>query len=118
MKPWFAKEADIIKFPEPKAKVIELPNVQSYPDFLTGVKDLHNRKDKGEISQDSHDKLYTDLIHRFMKKESFEKPWFLRELKDTSGIMGIIQKRLNDPNIDSETHEKVLFALELSLIHI
>ena len=79
MKPWFAKEADIIKFPEPKAKVIELPNVQSYPDFLTGVKDLHNRKDKGEISQDSHDKLYQDLIHRFMKKESFENPWFLRE---------------------------------------
>ena len=58
MKPWFAKEADIIKFPEPKAKVIELPNVQMYPDFLTGVKDLHNRKAKGEISQDSHDKLY------------------------------------------------------------
>ena len=51
------KEADIIKFPKPKAKVVELPNVQSYPDFLTGVKDLHNRKDKGEISQDSHDKL-------------------------------------------------------------
>jgi len=79
MKPWFVKEADIIKFPEPKAKVIELPNVQSYPDFLTGVKDLHNRKAKGEISQDSHDKLYSDLINRFMKKESFETPWFLRE---------------------------------------
>tara|TARA_Y100000592_G_scaffold52851_1_gene83515 strand:+ start:782 stop:2275 length:1494 start_codon:yes stop_codon:yes gene_type:complete len=79
MKPWFAKEADIIKFPEPKAKVIQLPNVQSYPDFLTGVKDLHNRKERGEISQDSHDKLYTDLIHRFMKKESFERPWFIRE---------------------------------------
>ena len=81
MKPWFAKEADIIKFPEPKAKVIELPNVQSYPDFLTGVKDLHNRKAKGEISQASHDKLYTDLIHRFMKKESFENPWFIREAR-------------------------------------
>jgi len=80
MKPWFIKEADIIKFPEPEKKVIELPNVQSYPDFLTGVKDLHNRKAKGEISQDSHDRLYQDLIHRFMKKESFENPWFLREL--------------------------------------
>ena len=79
MKPWFVKEADIIKFPEPEKKVIELPNVQSYPDFLTGVKDLHNRKDKGEISQASHDKLYTDLIHRFMKKESFETPWFVKE---------------------------------------
>jgi len=113
MKPWFAKEADIIKFPEPEKKVIELPNVQSYPDFLTGVKDLHNRKEKGEISQASHDKLYTDLIHRFMKKESFEKPWFLREApNDATGIMSLIQKRLNDPNIDSETLEKVLFALE------
>ena len=81
MKPWFVKEADIIKFPEPEKKVIELPNVQSYPDFLTGVKDLHNRKDKGEISQDSHDRLYSDLINRFMKKESFENPWFLRENK-------------------------------------
>ena len=79
MKPWFAKEADIIKFPEPVKNVVKLPNVQSYPDFLTGVKDLHNRKEKGEISQASHDKLYQDLIHRFMKKESFENPWFLRE---------------------------------------
>ena len=111
MKPWFVKEADIIKFPEPEKKVIELPNVQSYPDFLTGVKDLHSRKAKGEISQASHDKLYTDLIHRFMKKESFENPWFLREAPDdATGIMSIIQKRLNDPNIDSETLEKVLFA--------
>jgi len=111
MKPWFEKESNVIKFPEPKAKVVQMPNVQSYPDFLTGVKDLHNRKAKGEISQDSHDKLYQDLIHRFMKKESFENPWFLREL-DGRGIMSLIQKRLNDPNIDSETLEKVLFALE------
>jgi len=80
MKPWFEKESNVIKFPTPKAKVIQMPNVASYPDFLTGVKDLHNRKAKGEISQDSHDKLYQDLIHRFMKKESFENPWFLREL--------------------------------------
>ena len=91
MKPWFAKEADIIKFPEPKAKVIELPNVQSYPDFLTGVKDLHNRKVKGEISQDSHDRLYQDLIHRFMKKESFETPWFIREAPADQGIMSLPQ---------------------------
>jgi len=79
MKPWFEKESNVIPFPKPKAKVIQMPNVASYPDFLTGVKDLHNRKAKGEISQDSHDKLYQDLIHRFMKKESFETPWFLRE---------------------------------------
>ena len=81
MKPWFEKESNVIPFPKPKAKVIQMPNVASYPDFLTGVKDLHNRKERGEISQDSHDKLYQDLIHRFMKKESFENPWFLRENK-------------------------------------
>jgi len=88
--PWFQREfeeADIIKFPEPENKVVELPNVQSYPDFLTGVKDLHNRKDQGEISQASHDKLYTDLINRFMKKESFENPWFLREAPGDTGVM-------------------------------
>jgi len=82
MKPWFAKEADIIKFPEPVKNVVELPNVQVYPDFLTGVKDLHNRKEKGEISQASHDKLYQDLIHRFMRKEDFHKPWFEKELEE------------------------------------
>ncbi len=87
MKPWFEKESNVIKFPEPKAKVIQMPNIASYPDFLTGVKDLHNRKAKGEISQDSHDKLYQDLIHRFMKKESFENPWFLREAPADTGVM-------------------------------
>ena len=96
MKPWFAKEADIIKFPEPEKKVIELPNVQSYPDFLTGVKDLHNRKAKGEISQDSHDKLYQDLIHRFMKKESFETPWFLREAPVDDVISDLEKIGFND----------------------
>jgi|TARA_B100001564_G_scaffold315546_1_gene290337 hypothetical protein len=90
MKPWFVKEADIIKFPEPEKKVIELPNVQSYPDFLTGVKDLYMRKEKGEISQASHDKLYTDLIHRFMKKENVETPWFLQE-----GVLDDIKKIAN-----------------------
>ena len=77
MEPWFTKEAEIIKFPEPKQKVIRMPNVASYPDFLTGVKDLQNRLSDGQISKESYDKLYQDLIHRFMKKESFENPWFL-----------------------------------------
>ena len=82
MKPWFEKEleeADILKFPDPKAKVIRMPNVQSYPDFITGVQDLQAKQKDGTISQESYDKLYTELIHRFMKKESFETPWFLRE---------------------------------------
>ena len=82
MKPWFEREAKVIKFPEPEKKVVQMPNVASYPDFITGVSDLKARMGKGEISQDSHDKLYTDLIHRFMKKESFETPWFLREAPD------------------------------------
>jgi hypothetical protein len=84
MKPWFEKESNVIKFPTPKAKVIQMPNVQSYPDFLTGVKDLHNRKAKGEISQDSHDKLYQDLIHRFMRKEDSSRPWFQKELEENA----------------------------------
>ena len=112
MKPWFEKESNVIKFPEPKAKVIQMPNVASYPDFLTGVKDLHNRKEKGEISQDSHDRLYQDLIHRFMKKESFETPWFLRERpegimstdKATKGKLQWIQDKLSKGELsDPET---------------
>jgi len=82
MKPWFEKElieADIIDFPTPKAKVIRMPNVQSYPDFITGVSDLQAKQKDGTLSQETYDKLYTDLIHRFMKKESFETPWFIRE---------------------------------------
>ena len=79
MKPWFEREAKVIKFPEPEKKVVQMPNVASYPDFITGVADLKARKDKREISQASHDKLYTDLIHRFMRKESFETPWFIKE---------------------------------------
>ena len=79
MKPWFEKEADIIKFPEPERKVIKMPTVSEYPDFIPGVLDLQARRDKGQISQNSYDKLYQDLIHRFMKKESFDTPWFLKE---------------------------------------
>jgi hypothetical protein len=79
MKPWFERDAKIIKFPEPEKKVIQMPNVASYPDFITGVSDLKARMSKGEISQSSHDKLYTDLIHRFMRKEDVESPWFQRE---------------------------------------
>ena len=80
MKPWFEKEAKIIPFPKkPERQVIKMPSVSEYPDFITGVLDLQARRDKGQIGQDSYDRLYQDLIHRFMKKESFESPWFLRE---------------------------------------
>ena len=94
MKPWFEKESNVIKFPTPKAKVIQMPNVQSYPDFLTGVKDLHSRKEKGEISQNAHDKLYQDLIHRFMRKEDAETPWFM---ESPEGIMSLTKQVQNLP---------------------
>ena len=114
MKPWFEKElaeADILKFPDPKAKVIRMPNVQSYPDFITGVLDLQARRDKGQIGKDSYDKLYTGLIHRFMKKESFESPWFLREAP-TNELLQMIKDKLNDPGLDEKVLQKVLMALE------
>jgi hypothetical protein len=91
MKPWFEKEltdADIIKFPEPEAKVVQMPNVQEYPNFITGVQDLQAKQKDGAISQESYDKLYAELIHRFMKKESFETPWYLREAKKDPLVNG------------------------------
>jgi len=90
MKPWFEKElaeADIIKFPVPQAKVIQMPNVQEYPDFITGVQDLQAKQKDGTISQESYDKLYAELIHRFMKKESFETPWYLKEAPPQAGAI-------------------------------
>jgi hypothetical protein len=111
VEPWFQREfeeADIIKFPEPVKNVVELPNVQSYPDFLTGVKDLHSRRDRGEISQDSHDRLYQDLIHRFMRKESFETPWFLREYEDLSQAKTDIISKIQNLQIESDKDAKLL----------
>ena len=111
MKPWFEREAKIIKFPAPEKKVVQMPNVASYPDFITGVSDLKARISKGEISQDSHDRLYQDLIHRFMKKESFETPWFLRE-SPSKELIQMIKDKLNDPSIDDAVLQKVLMALD------
>ena len=93
MEPWFEKEAEIIKFPEPEKKVISMPNVASYPDFITGVQDLQAKQKQGQINQDSYKKLYTDLIHRFMRKES-ASPWFM-EAPD--GIMSLAKQIKNLP---------------------
>jgi hypothetical protein len=79
MKPWFIQEDNVIPFPKKDSSVVRLPNVNAYPDFLSGVQDLQNHLKQGDISSDIHKKLYQDLIHRFMKVESFETPWFLRE---------------------------------------
>ena len=107
MKPWFERDAKIIKFPEPEKKVIQMPNVASYPDFLTGVSDLKARRHKGEISQDSHDKLYTDLIHRFMRKEDVENPWFLREAPEDDAIKNRVLTALNKRKADDPIFDKV-----------
>ena len=105
MKPWFEKESNVIKFPTPKTNVVQMPNVQSYPDFLTGVKDLHNRLGKGDISQDSHDKLYQDLIHRFMRKEDAGTPWFM---ESPEGIMSLTKQIQNlPPDTDPAILDKI-----------
>ena len=117
MKPWFEREAKVIKFPEPEKKVVQMPNVASYPDFMTGVTDLKARMGKGEISQDSHDKLYTDLIHRFMRKESFETPWFLREAPVTqpTDLKSLAQQVANLPaDTDPRLIDKITTALKLA----
>ena len=112
MKPWFEKEAEIIPFPKkPERQVIKMPSVSEYPDFITGVLDLQARRDKGQISKDSYNRLYQDLIHRFMKKESFETPWFLREAPSTE-LLTMIKDKLNDPALDDKVLQKVLMALE------
>ena len=112
MKPWFEKESNVIKFPTPKTNVVQMPNVQSYPDFLTGVKDLHNRKEQGEISQASHDKLYQDLIHRFMRKEDAETPWFM---ESPEGIMSLTKQIQNlPPDTDPAILDKINDFIQLA----
>ena len=117
MKPWFEREAKVIKFPEPEKKVVQMPNVASYPDFITGVSDLKARMGKGEISQASHDKLYTDLIHRFMKKESFETPWFLREAPATQPTdLKTLAKQISTLPADTDPRiiDKIVTAIEMA----
>ena len=114
MNPWFEREAKIIKFPAPEKKVVQMPNVASYPDFMTGVSDLKARRAKGEISQDSHDKLYTDLIHRFMRKESFETPWFLREAP-ADQLKIDVQKAIQSLNPEDPDHINLLSRLYTTL---
>ena len=114
MKPWFVKEAEVIKFPEPENKVLDMPSVASYPDFITGVADLKARRHKGDISQASHDKLYTGLIHRFMRKESFETPWFLREA-EPQDIQSLAKQVSNLPtDVSDRIIDRITSALELA----
>ena len=120
MKPWFEKEAEIIPFPKkPERQVIKMPSVSEYPDFITGVLDLQARRDKGQISKNSYDRLYQDLIHRFMKKESFETPWFLRE--DAKGdLKKLINTQLQKTGIKTTSSSRggphIRFPLKGQLI--
>ena len=125
MKPWFEKEAEIIPFPKkPERQVIKMPSVSEYPDFITGVQDLQAREKKGQISKDSYDRLYQDLIHRFMKKESFENPWFLREAPADAGIMGTqaatdfksLAKQVSSLPADTDPRliDKIVSAIEMA----
>ena len=115
MKPWFEKEiaeADIIKFPEPKEKVIKMPSVAEYPDFISGVQDLQARRKQGQISQDSYDKLYTELIHRFMRKEDVENPWFM---ESPEGIMSLTKQIQNlPPDTDPAILDKINDYIQLA----
>lgn len=112
MRPWFIKEGDVVPFPNKDTTVLKLPNVGQYPDFLTGVSDLQARVKQGTLSDSMYKKLYTELLHRFMRRESAETPWFMAEAPNSGGIMSIIQQRLKDPNLDPEILQKVLMALE------
>ena len=93
MNPWFLKEGDVIPFPKKDDKVLNLPNVGAYPDFLTGVADLQSRVKQGTQSDEMYKKLYTELLHRFMRRESAETPWFMVEYKSLDQAkQEIIQK--------------------------
>jgi hypothetical protein len=96
MRPWFIKEGDIIPFPKKDDKVIKLPNVGAYPDFLTGVEDLQSRVKKGELSDEMYKRLYTELLHRFMRRE--DAPWFIKEVEaktnpEYQSLIQLLQKQ-------------------------
>ena len=106
MNPWFLKEGDVIPFPKKDDKVVKLPNVGLYPDFLTGVADLQSRVKQGTLSDEMYKKIYTELLHRFMRRESAETPWFMVEatlqdasIEDIQAILNTLTKITKDPNM-------------------
>ena len=111
MRPWFLKEGKVVPFAKKEKTVVSMPTVASYPSFLAGVEDLQSRVKQGTLSDEMYKRLYTDLLHRFMRRESAETPWFMVEAP-MGGIMSLIQQRLKDPDLDPEILQKVLMALE------
>ena len=57
MNPWFLTEGDVIPFTKKDDKVVKLPNVGAYPNFLTGVADLQSRVKQGTLSNEMYKKL-------------------------------------------------------------
>jgi len=95
MRPWFIKEGEVVPFAKKEKTVVSMPNVASYPSFLAGVEDLQSRVKQGTLSDEMYKRLYTDLLHRFMRRESAETPWFMAEApqdnipNDEKGIMSL-----------------------------
>ena len=117
MKPWFIKEDNVVPFPKKDKGVVRLPNVNAYPDFLTGVQDLQAAMKRGDFSAETYKKLYQDLIHKFMRVESFETPWFLREAP--AGIMSLAKQVQNlppdtDPRIIAKINDYIELAVKKS----
>ena len=114
MKPWFIKENNVIPFPKKDKGVVKLPNVNAYPDFITGVQDLQAAMKRGDFSAETYKKLYQDLIHRFMRVESFETPWFLREAPE--GIMSLTKQLQNlPPDTDPAILDKIQDYIQLAV---
>ena len=89
-----------------------MPSVAEYPDFISGVQDLQARRKQGQISQDSYDKLYTELIHRFMRKEDVENPWFM---ESPEGIMSLTKQIQNlPPDTDPAILDKINDYIQLA----
>jgi hypothetical protein len=124
MNPWFLTEGDVIPFTKKDDKVVKLPNVGAYPNFLTGVDDLRSRVKQGTLSDEMYKKLYTELLHRFMRRESAETPWFMAEAPNMGGIMSLPQaqqiKALSQQvaNLPSDVSDRIIdkiaSALELA----
>jgi hypothetical protein len=113
MKPWFLKENNVVSFPNKEKKTTSLPNVGQYPDFITGISDLQTRQKKGELSKEVYEKLYTDLIHRFMRSESKE-PWFIKEAPE--GIMSLTKQLQNlPPDTDPAILDKINDYIQLAM---
>ena len=111
MNPWFLTEGDVIPFTKKDDKVVKLPNVGAYPDFLTGVADLQSRVEQGELSDEMYKKIYTELLHRFMRRESAETPWFIAEASRTpiDQLKAFVQTTVVDAGLklgSSTRHEK------------